>query len=79
MQILTCTHANAQIDVYTLHQQSASISCATVGTGEQGWNCAAAAAADDDGWEGRSPICKAKAEIRCPDTSCLQPSNSGAQ
>lgn len=38
---------------------------------------AAAAVSEDDGWEGRSPICRAKAEICCPDTSCRQPSHSG--
>lgn len=46
----------------------------------QAWTWAASAAAavsEDDGWEGRSPICRAKAEICCPDTSCRQPSHSG--
>lgn len=46
------------------------------------WTCAvavvaAAAVSEDDGWEGRSPICRAKAEICCPDTACRQPSHSG--
>lgn len=75
MQEHTHTHpyADTQICTNTSHLGSASISLATVGTGGQGWSCAATA---DDGWEGRSPVCRAKAEICCPDTFCRRPSNS---
>lgn len=70
------SHTSKHTRTYTWCLGYASSSLATAGTGGHGWNCAAAAAAADDGWDGRSPICRAKAEICCPDISRQQPSNS---
>lgn len=83
-ETVKCSHADMEtqglrhdINHLLTHHFHGNCSNNTRGKREPERCLAPADASEDDGWVGRSPICRAKAEICCPDTSCRLPSHSG--